>query len=155
MLTTLFAQRAWRCQVIGILREYLGDALRRHLALLCVTNDTWLRAMTPGVFGLGVRHDNALVVSKHDAVGRHGENVVGTDRDLATTVRCVDDELRHGEAACVTAQKLHDLDTLVNRSTEVTDPSGQIALINIVAVSYTHLRAHETRHDLVCRLLLE
>src|SRR5665648_205008 len=25
----------------------------------------------------------------------------------------------------------------------------------ISAVSYTHLRAHETRHDLVCRLLLE
>src|SRR5665648_243693 len=24
----------------------------------------------------------------------------------------------------------------------------------VVAVSYTHLRAHETRHDLVCRLLL-
>src|SRR5450756_368483 len=28
----------------------------------------------------------------------------------------------------------------------------QIAVGN--AVSYTHLRAHETRHDLVCRLLL-
>ena len=27
--------------------------------------------------------------------------------------------------------------------------------ISIHAVSYTHLRAHETRHDLVCRLLLE
>src|SRR5450756_3035114 len=26
---------------------------------------------------------------------------------------------------------------------------------DIRAVSYTHLRAHETRHDLVCRLLLE
>src|SRR5665648_232766 len=26
---------------------------------------------------------------------------------------------------------------------------------NTTAVSYTHLRAHETRHDLVCRLLLE
>src|SRR5450759_2847326 len=25
----------------------------------------------------------------------------------------------------------------------------------IEPVSYTHLRAHETRHDLVCRLLLE
>src|SRR5450756_2770015 len=25
----------------------------------------------------------------------------------------------------------------------------------VFAVSYTHLRAHETRHDLVCRLLLE
>ena len=23
------------------------------------------------------------------------------------------------------------------------------------AVSYTHLRAHETRHELICRLLLE
>ena len=27
--------------------------------------------------------------------------------------------------------------------------------ITIMAVSYTHLRAHETREDLVCRLLLE
>src|SRR5450759_3381812 len=27
--------------------------------------------------------------------------------------------------------------------------------IGIDTVSYTHLRAHETRHDLVCRLLLE
>src|SRR5450756_2950458 len=27
--------------------------------------------------------------------------------------------------------------------------------VKIIAVSYTHLRAHETRHDLVCRLLLE
>src|SRR5450759_5770524 len=26
---------------------------------------------------------------------------------------------------------------------------------SFVPVSYTHLRAHETRHDLVCRLLLE
>ena len=26
---------------------------------------------------------------------------------------------------------------------------------DVDAVSYTHLRAHETRHDLVCRLLLE
>src|SRR5450756_1417656 len=25
----------------------------------------------------------------------------------------------------------------------------------LVPVSYTHLRAHETRHDIVCRLLLE
>ena len=28
-------------------------------------------------------------------------------------------------------------------------------LVCVFAVSYTHLRAHETRHDLVCRLLLE
>ena len=27
--------------------------------------------------------------------------------------------------------------------------------VTAAAVSYTHLRAHETRHDLVCRPLLE
>src|SRR5450759_255067 len=27
--------------------------------------------------------------------------------------------------------------------------------VSVRAVSYTHLRAHETRHDLVCRILLE
>ena len=32
---------------------------------------------------------------------------------------------------------------------------GSQRRINIVAVSYTHLRAHETVLDLVCRLLLE
>eukprot|EP01016_Furgasonia_blochmanni_P009682 TRINITY_DN14018_c0_g1_i1.p1 TRINITY_DN14018_c0_g1~~TRINITY_DN14018_c0_g1_i1.p1 ORF type:complete len:455 (-),score=44.30 TRINITY_DN14018_c0_g1_i1:49-1413(-) len=31
----------------------------------------------------------------------------------------------------------------------------KIPLLSLQTVSYTHLRAHETRHDLVCRLLLE
>src|SRR5450756_2110143 len=37
------------------------------------------------------------------------------------------------------------------------DCTGRIVVVHngIIAVSYTHLRAHETRHDLVCRLLLE
>src|SRR5450756_2721637 len=30
-----------------------------------------------------------------------------------------------------------------------------VLIITPASVSYTHLRAHETRHDLVCRLLLE
>src|SRR5665648_1280990 len=30
-----------------------------------------------------------------------------------------------------------------------------VTMDDMVPVSYTHLRAHETRHDLVCRLLLE
>ena len=34
---------------------------------------------------------------------------------------------------------------------EVVKPNGQ----KVVPVSYTHLRAHETRSNLVCRLLLE
>eukprot|EP00825_Cyclidium_porcatum_P003505 TRINITY_DN11628_c0_g1_i1.p1 TRINITY_DN11628_c0_g1~~TRINITY_DN11628_c0_g1_i1.p1 ORF type:complete len:101 (-),score=27.85 TRINITY_DN11628_c0_g1_i1:41-343(-) len=32
---------------------------------------------------------------------------------------------------------------------------GIFMIIQFQSVSYTHLRAHETRHDLVCRLLLE
>src|SRR5665648_1298164 len=34
-------------------------------------------------------------------------------------------------------------------------PGVHPAPIYFKTVSYTHLRAHETRHDLVCRLLLE
>eukprot|EP00656_Telonema_subtile_P010687 TRINITY_DN15187_c0_g1_i1.p1 TRINITY_DN15187_c0_g1~~TRINITY_DN15187_c0_g1_i1.p1 ORF type:complete len:102 (-),score=7.35 TRINITY_DN15187_c0_g1_i1:2-307(-) len=33
--------------------------------------------------------------------------------------------------------------------------SQQILLLTLISVSYTHLRAHETVLDLVCRLLLE
>src|SRR5450759_5777366 len=42
-----------------------------------------------------------------------------------------------------------DLAILVVSLTDVDLRDG------LIAVSYTHLRAHETRHDLVCRLLLE
>ena len=40
------------------------------------------------------------------------------------------------------------------------DLTGKVAIVTgcdtgLGPVSYTHLRAHETRHDLVCRLLLE
>src|SRR5450756_2479111 len=34
-------------------------------------------------------------------------------------------------------------------------PSDEDIVKAFRPVSYTHLRAHETRHDLVCRLLLE
>src|SRR5665648_887498 len=37
----------------------------------------------------------------------------------------------------------------------ITLAGGVFLVINPQTVSYTHLRAHETRHDLVCRLLLE
>src|SRR5450759_3275444 len=42
-------------------------------------------------------------------------------------------------------------------NTFIAEPvsSGMQRLHSIQPVSYTHLRAHETRHDLVCRLLLE
>src|SRR5450759_982276 len=49
----------------------------------------------------------------------------------------------------------NDVD-LVEGSLKVTGKRNKQRIIPLVIpVSYTHLRAHETRHDLVCRLLLE
>src|SRR5450759_5742211 len=42
---------------------------------------------------------------------------------------------------------------LIGAGTETNGWPGTCQ-IAVWAVSYTHLRAHETRHDLVCRLLL-
>src|SRR5665648_525247 len=53
------------------------------------------------------------------------------------------------------------LDMLTNLSAGLTAEEiilngiSKAADVTSGAVSYTHLRAHETRHDLVCRLLLE
>src|SRR5450756_3072029 len=41
---------------------------------------------------------------------------------------------------------------IVLRNAGLIDPQS---IDEYIAVSYTHLRAHETRHELVCRLLLE
>ena len=42
----------------------------------------------------------------------------------------------------------------MNSGTQAAKEAGNMVDLDN-AVSYTHLRAHETRHDLVCRLLLE
>src|SRR5450759_360781 len=42
-----------------------------------------------------------------------------------------------------------------NKKISVYFPEYESVEKMVTAVSYTHLRAHETRHDLVCRLLLE
>src|SRR5450759_5779448 len=45
-------------------------------------------------------------------------------------------------------EDIRDLPRMLN-------PQAEHLLDWFHTVSYTHLRAHETRHDLVCRLLLE
>src|SRR5450759_5845173 len=45
--------------------------------------------------------------------------------------------------------------TRLTRTMTINIPVVSAAMDTVTAVSYTHLRAHETRHDLVCRLLLE
>ena len=42
-----------------------------------------------------------------------------------------------------------------NRKTFIKTVESIAKVINIPSVSYTHLRAHETKANLVCRLLLE
>src|SRR5450756_2845842 len=39
--------------------------------------------------------------------------------------------------------------------THLNETSQKKPFLMVRPVSYTHLRAHETRHDIVCRLLLE
>ena len=49
---------------------------------------------------------------------------------------------------------LHEL-TEIYGQCDFKEADYIVALGGDGSVSYTHLRAHETRHDLVCRLLLE
>src|SRR5659263_549187 len=62
----------------------------------------------------------------------------------------------NGEIRLASQQPLLEFTDLLSKSKKeiilLTDWDNKGGLM---AVSYTHLRAHETRHDLVCRLLLE
>ena len=62
--------------------------------------------------------------------------------------------VKDGRGFCVLCMWAGEEHIGVTDSTAVT-PELLISLISPKSVSYTHLRAHETRHDLVCRLLLE
>src|SRR5450756_2018474 len=46
------------------------------------------------------------------------------------------------------------INAMVTKAAKVADGTRPLRRDRFVTVSYTHLRAHETRHDLVCRLLL-
>ena len=70
-------------------------------------------------------------------------------RDRAILHKLAKERKEHRDTiCCAAAQGL--------TSQEESTQSKIVKLIQTYgAVSYTHLRAHETRHDLVCRLLLE
>src|SRR5450756_1665928 len=60
-------------------------------------------------------------------------------------------ELGSGTASASSAE--HSCTARANAANRSRDPHSMRSTMS--PVSYTHLRAHETRHDLVCRLLLE
>src|SRR5665648_903433 len=70
-----------------------------------------------------------------------------------TTVKLAD----KAQYQYVIAKNATDIDIILNKDTIADKRANSIAVIVSIEggpVSYTHLRAHETRHDLVCRLLL-
>src|SRR5450756_2707405 len=71
-------------------------------------------------------------------------------------VLTADAEFDHSVRAIFGASSAIELTMVSGRIAERSDKLDvENATVVVVAVSYTHLRAHETRHDLVCRLLLE
>ena len=63
---------------------------------------------------------------------------------------CTAGKTHHSHARRVSVEHKSDSRSLLQRIGDSVTGDHVIS-----AVSYTHLRAHETRHDLVCRLLLE
>src|SRR5450756_2825116 len=62
---------------------------------------------------------------------------------------------RSSAASDVYKRQMIDLDGTPNKAKLGANAILGVSMAVARAVSYTHLRAHETRHDLVCRLLLE
>src|SRR5450756_2781605 len=99
-------------------------------------------------FGLSA-HDYEILVELSEAPGHRLRMTELADRTTQSRSR-----LSHQVSRMETKG-------LVSREDCEGDKRGTFAVLTangeaaIKTVSYTHLRAHETRHDLVCRLLLE
>src|SRR5450756_812561 len=118
--------------------------------------------------------DRAAEVLRASAQGRLEGLTLGGDRDEVDHVRveggCVsgdtpakDDDVYavapsdgRDAGGCLATQRLA-VDAALAGEHEVGDCHGRVEpdRVGDEVHSYTHLRAHETRHDLVCRLLLE
>src|SRR5450759_5479709 len=98
-------------------------------------------------------------------VARRGPRAEGRRLDrFPAKADCLENRLR-----CLTGPNERGDEDPIERGDELSEALGDLpcsflsrsrqATVGVEpgggAVSYTHLRAHETRHDLVCRLLLE
>src|SRR5450759_5879971 len=90
--------------------------------------------------GLGTNVQDTLIVTWQD----EGELAL----DVVPVREQPSGNRRFGPTTMSGQKLLHDLNIELTQGHEVHE-------LTVDPVSYTHLRAHETRHDLVCRLLLE
>src|SRR5450756_1826503 len=93
------------------------------------------------------------VVLQHGVLGSrrswaHLVNLLAEDFTLIAP-----DLLGHGDSS--TPRGDYSLGAHAGGLRDLLDELGVQRATLVGPVSYTHLRAHETRHDLVCRLLLE
>ena len=111
------------------------------------------------------------VINLGAGLQRQGEKVLIIDLDpqanMSQSLRIINQERNiyraiKGEGPLEPVEILPGLDaipsTLDLSGAEIelaTEPGREYILKELIAVSYTHLRAHETVLDLVCRLLLE
>src|SRR5450756_2806959 len=133
---------------------------------ILVTNDDGLWAQGSQALVAAIPADNTIsVVAPASPQSAKGHSLTMHKPLRATKV---EDYVRPGVEAWAVSGTPVDcmmlgLDALVNQKVDIVfsginhgDNLGDdLPYSGTVSVSYTHLRAHETRHDLVCRLLLE
>src|SRR5450756_2548363 len=126
--------------------------------------DLTRKARFNGSIGHKVVNEDLLLGAKATADSRLDDTQLthGEAKNLRDNAACVpgnlrarhDDDLSHIIRIGECRMCLHRSVLSIMRLERLRD--GHLGFRQcLVAVSYTHLRAHETRHDLVCRLLLE
>src|SRR5450756_2660643 len=114
----------------------------------------WLQLLTAADCRVEVSQSTEILseAELRAAIGDHCDATIGqlTESWSAETLGA----LRAAGAAIYSQYAVGYDNVDVAAATRLGLPVGNTPGV-LTAVSYTHLRAHETRHDLVCRLLLE
>lgn len=97
------------------------------------------------VLGLRVGRDNAFEVSENGLSRGLADDVVGHYGSLAAAAGSIHNEGGDAVAAGVTAQTLDYLDTLADGGTEMGEPHGKIAHIDVIG---THTDLNEPLYQL-------
>ena len=127
----------------------LDDATRRQNQRLFVRDEAPIMVATIA-FGMGINKSNVRFIVHHNLP----ENIESYYQQIGRAGR---DGLRADCLLLVARQDIGTIFHFIEQSAPPEQPGKRArlqAMLRFVAVSYTHLRAHETVLDLVCRLLL-